>query len=155
MKKFGTVIYVVSGITGVLCFIGFAIQVVGNHGAPGPLLAPCFIGFGISALINGAAKSSFRRASEESFYELQQQFMAIADEQERREMENQTAQQAEFSRWCTEESLRASEEAMRAAEEARLAATGIEFGGYNPDPNLNPGMQSAMHDFSSQSFGMF
>lgn len=35
-------------------------------------------------------------------------------------------------------------------EEMQRMATGIEFGGYNPDTNLNPGMQMNMfHDMNS------
>ena len=47
-----------------------------------------------------------------------------------------------------------------AAEDARLSSTGIEFGGYNPDPNLNPSMHSQqdsmtnMNSFNNGS-GMF
>lgn len=45
-----------------------------------------------------------------------------------------------------EDLMRTTQEGMNAMEEARLAATGIEFGGYNPDPNLNPGMSFAMQE---------
>jgi hypothetical protein len=36
------------------------------------------------------------------------------------------------------------QQAQHADEMARMAATGIEFGGTNCDPNLNPGMSSMM-----------
>ena len=48
-----------------------------------------------------------------------------------------------------EDMMRTMQIGINAAEEARLAATGIEFGGYNPDPNLNPGMSFAMEETRS------
>ena len=46
----------------------------------------------------------------------------------------------------------AADAAWRASEDARLAGTGIEFGGRNPDLNLNPGMASTMDSWSSSGY---
>ena len=40
---------------------------------------------------------------------------------------------------------------MMQLEEQRRAATGMEFGGYNPDPYLNPGMQMAQQQIDQMA----
>lgn len=40
---------------------------------------------------------------------------------------------------------------MSQLEEQRRAATGMEFGGYNSDPNLNPGMQMAQQQMDQMA----
>ena len=39
---------------------------------------------------------------------------------------------------------------LQQAEMARLMSTGIEFGGFNPDINLNPGQQMMQNDIMNQ-----
>ena len=72
-------------------------------------------------------------------------FHKMARELDRGGEDNAWRTQEEQRRFM-EESIRASEESIRAAEEAQRMATGIEFGGYNSDPNLNPGMQNMMNN---------
>ena len=134
MKKFLAGLHIICNIISILFFICFALKTQNGHVNQNELV-PYFIGFAVSGAIAGMTKGALRHVAED-LYDQTQRCTQITEQQ----MLNQQ---------------QAMDTAMRAAEQARLQATGIEFGGYNPDPNLNPGMQSSMHGFGgSNASGM-
>ena len=140
MKKMMCAVHMISRVISVLLFILIAINMMNNHASVNAV-TPFAIGFIICSAISSATQKAVHRASAELYYGMQNRQAQADAEAFGRQMADRQNQQA-------------MDNAMRAAEEARLAATGIEFGGYNPDPNLNPGMQS-MQNFSNHSCGMF
>ena len=59
---------------------------------------------------------------------------------------------AENTQRCSEQAINMAQQTVRDLEEARVAATGFEFGGYNPDPNLNPMLQQIIAEANNGDF---
>ena len=152
MKRFFAGLHVICNVISVLIFVFLIIKTQNGHMSQNEI-TPYIIGFVVSGVISGLTKSALHHVSEEVYYKTQQDFMRIMEHQQ---MQDTLNQQMLNQQTIDMQNQLAIDNAMRAAEDARLAATGIEFGGYNPDPNLNPGMSSTMQDFGcNNSFGMF
>ena len=144
MKKTMCAIHIISDVITVLLIIMVVINIAGGHTSVDQM-KPLIIGFIICSAISGATKKAANRAAEDHYYRMQSHFMEMQNRQAQMDAEEAVRQMTD------QQNRQAMDDARRAAEDARLAATGIEFGGYNPDPNLNPGMQN----FNNNSFGMF
>ena len=142
---------IVSAVSFLLMFLSF------RNSGPNESFAPLLVVFLISAVISNLTKHSVHQVKEEMYRDMRQTYEAVhmqqAQENIQRILEITQDMQDEAAR-------QAADDAMRAAETARLQNTGIEFGGYNPDPNLNPGMhfqQDSMMNMNSfnNGSGMF
>lgn len=161
MKKHVSAIYVISSVATLIAFALLAIRLFSSNGqASFDELKYYFIPFLVFGAISGVTKRPAERNTEEVYYAVQ----ALYEERQRQNWLNQEAARQQNQQMVDMQNQQmidmqnqqAMEQAAQAAENARLAATGIEFGGYNPDPNLNPGMQSTLQDFgSNNSMGMF
>lgn len=147
MRKMMCAVHMISGVVSVLFFILIAVNML-NSQASAKEMMPFAIGFIFCSAISNATKKAVDRAAEDLYYGMQSPFTEIQNRQAQADAE------ASMQQLTDRQNQQAMNDAMHAAEEARLAATGIEFGGYNPDPNLNPGIQS-MQNFNDNSFGMF
>ena len=134
MKK--VAVYYISGILTLVCFVLLFVSFT-NHGSL-------------------VTKNAPKEASEKMYYEMRDTYAAVRNQQER---ENSQWQHENMEQ-AMENTRLAAEDAMRAADNARLDNTGIEFGGRNVDPNLNPSMNyqndsmTNMNSFNN-GIGMF
>ena len=136
MKKFLAGLHIISDIICVGIIICLALKMQNGHVSQSEFI-PYFISFMISGAISGVTRFPLRSIEEDVCDRSRKHYFNMVEHQQ---MQDQQA------RYMT----------AQAVEQARLAATGIEFGGYNPDPNLNPGMSSSMQDFGcNNNFGMF
>lgn len=147
MKKMIYVTYLFTGVIAILLFIAIAVNTMNNHSSVSEMtpLVTCMI---ICTLIHNATKKAVNHYANDDYRKMRADYLEYRNRQELSQMQQMDQ--------INLQNQQAQDAAARAAEDARLAATGIEFGGYNPDPNLNPGMQNQMQDFGqNNSFGMF
>lgn len=152
MKKFCSFLHATSSIGCIILFILFAGNLLNNHSSFDSL-KPLFIGFAICTIISKVTKHAADSFVQDSYRTHQNDYVRTHSDMMAQQNQHMIDEQ---NRQFMESSMRAMDDSMRATEEARLASTGIEFGGYNPDPNLNPSMHSMMDNFSNPNqFGMF
>ena len=153
MKKVAA--YYISGIVCIGCFAFLALT-VRNHSSFEAAM-PIVVIMVISGIINNLTKHSVHEAARDLYNDL----CRTSDEERVRERQENIRRSMEIGQEMHAQAARQADEAARqTAEDARLSSTGIEFGGYNPDPNLNPSMHSQqdsmtnMNSFNNGS-GMF
>ena len=140
MKK--VAVHYISGILAVVCFVIFAVSA--HSGKTIEQCAPLMVVFLICSVIHNMTRHAQRQAARELYNQ-----MVHSQTEERVGLTD--VQHSET--WQTAENARlAAEDAMRAAENARLDNTGIEFGGRNTDPNLNPSMHFEQDSMMNMNF---
>lgn len=152
MKKIA--VYYISGILTLVCFVLLFISFT-NHGSVESSI-PLIVVTITCSMVHELTKNAPKEASEKMYYEMRDTYAAVRNQQER---ENSQWQHENMEQ-AMENTRLAAEDAMRAADNARLDNTGIEFGGRNVDPNLNPSMNyqndsmTNMNSFNN-GIGMF
>ena len=151
MKK--VAVYYISGILTLVCFVLLFVSFT-NHGSLESSI-PLIVVTVVCSMVHEMTKNAPKEASEKMYYEMRDTYAAVRNQQER---ENHQWQHENMEQ-AMENARLAAEDAMRAAENARLDNTGIEFGGRNADPNLNPSMHFQNDSMNMNSFnngtGMF
>ena len=138
MKKFGKCVSALSTITGIILFIVMATR---SRNTAVKDMKPYLIGFAICVVISALTQFCLKLGSSgqqntrhTDSWGAADHVGSFTDKEWTRQVNEQQAQQ------FMQQNQQAVDDAVRAGEEARLAGTGVEFGGYNTDPNMNPGM---------------
>ncbi len=146
MKK--VAVHYISGILAVVCFVIFAVSA--HSGKTIEQCAPLMVVFLICSVIHNMTRHAQRQAARELYNQMRNSYETVHSQTEER-VGLTDVQHLET--WQTAENARlAAEDAMRAAENARLDNTGIEFGGRNTDPNLNPSMHFEQDSMMNTNF---